>query len=210
MKIKVCGMRDALNIRAIEALGIDMMGFICWPKSCRNVTERPSYLPQCERVGVFVNPTIEYVEQMVHMFQLSRIQLHGHESKIFCREVHQRTKLPITKAIQVANEQDMDNWREYASEAAIDLLLFDTKCHTAGGSGEQFDWRLLQMYDGHKPFMLAGGIGPGCESQVLAFHHPKCIGIDLNSRFETTPALKDVSKLQTFINNIKAKSQDAI
>ena len=207
MKIKVCGMRDAQNIRAVEALGIDMMGFICWPKSSRNVTERPFYLPQCQRVGVFVDPTVEYVEQKVQMLQLDRIQLHGHESQNFCREVHQHTGLPITKAISVADELDLENWHEYAWEKAVDLFLFDTKCPTAGGSGTQFDWQMLQLYDGHKPFLLAGGIGPGCEEQVLAFRHPKCIGIDLNSRFETSPALKDTVKLQTFINNIKVNSK---
>ena len=82
-------------------------------------------------------------------------------------------------------------------------FLFDTKCKTVGGSGEQFDWQVLEQYDGETPFLLSGGIGPDDAERVKSFHHPQCIGIDLNSKFEIEPALKDVEKLKEFLGKIK-------
>ena len=92
-------------------------------------------------------------------------------------------------------------YKEYVG--AVDYFLFDTKCKTVGGSGQQFDWQVLDEYDGDVPFLLSGGIGPEDVSRVRSFRHPKCVGIDLNSRFETEPGVKDVEKLRKFLNEIK-------
>ena len=86
---------------------------------------------------------------------------------------------------------------------AVDYFLFDTKCKTVGGSGQQFDWQVLDEYDGDVPFLLSGGIGPEDASRILSFHHPRCVGIDLNSRFEIEPGLKDVEKLKEFLLKVK-------
>ena len=201
MIIKVCGMRDAENIRAVEQAGPDWMGFICWAKSSRHVSEKPAYLPQCTRVGVFVDADIEYVLQMVQTLGLNRIQLHGHESVEYCKEIIQSTQLPITKTISVLTAEDIRKAKLY--EGIADYILFDTKCKCVGGSGEQFDWDILQAYDGKTPFILAGGIGPGDEVRVKAFRHPRFAGIDLNSRFEISPALKDSTLLNKFISKIR-------
>ena len=80
-------MRDGENIRAVERLDIDMMGFICWERSLRYVSEVPAYLPQCERVGVFVNPTLDEIQKRMETFDFSYIQLHGSESAEFCQAV---------------------------------------------------------------------------------------------------------------------------
>lgn len=197
-------MRDGDNIREVESLHPDMMGFICWESSKRAVHEVPSYLPQCERVGVFVNPSIKYVVEMVDKLKLNRIQLHGYESQMFCRQVHEATGLPITKAISVADEVDLERYHEYAWEPSVDLFLFDTKSPSVGGSGENFDWDVLYRYMGHKPFLLAGGIGPHNIDKIQNFSHPKMLGIDLNSCFETAPGMKNVSQLKTFIERIKS------
>ena len=194
-------MRDPENIRAVEEMiHPDMMGFIFWKGSKRYVSEVPSYLPKCTRVGVFVNPTEEEVLQKVTGFGLNAIQLHGQETPDFCQQIKSKTGLPIIKAISIG-ESDSSLFTLHSSlyEGIADFFLFDTKCKCVGGSGEQFDWDILQHYKGNTPFLLSGGIGPGDEEKVKRWHHPECIGIDLNSRFETAPALKDAEALVKFM-----------
>lgn len=195
-------MRQGENIAQVEALGVDMMGFIFWPKSKRHVERCPSYLPACQRVGVFVDASVDYIQQCVHEVGLQRLQLHGSESPAFCEEIHRLTGLPITKAISVRSEQDILSHTAYDSLPCVDLYLFDTKCTCRGGSGQQFDWDVLQHYKGGKPFFLAGGIGPSDVTRIRSFSHPRLAGIDLNSRFETAPALKDIHQLKTFITSL--------
>ena len=195
-------MREAHNIREVEALKPTMMGFICWEGSSRNIREIPTYLPSCIRVGVFVNPLVGYVRNMARQLRLNRIQLHGDESPKLCQQIIRATGLPIMKAISVETPDDIYKYRPYVG--IIDLFLFDTKCKTVGGSGKQFDWEVLQHYDGDTPFLLAGGISPGDERRVLEFRHPRFIGIDVNSRFEVSPGMKDVEALREFVNKIRA------
>lgn len=199
--IKVCGMRDASNIRAVEATGPDLMGFICWPGSKRYVSAKPDYLPACKRVGVFVDPTVTQVLEAREMLGLDYIQLHGHESLSVCQSLSKATGLRIIKAISVLTTKDVQRARDY--EGTAHLLLFDTKCPCVGGSGRQFDWDVLKTYEGSTPFLLSGGIGPEDVQRVRSWHHPQCIGLDLNSRFELSPALKDSHLLSEFIRNIK-------
>ncbi|MCD8296375.1 MAG: phosphoribosylanthranilate isomerase [Prevotella sp.] len=203
MIIKVCGMSDGQNIREVESLRPDMMGFICWEKSKRNVSVKPSYLPEVCRVGVFVDPTIEEIVEKARMLGLNRIQLHGSEPPEMCDTVYQATGLPITKVFSVNDKTDIEKYHDYEDLTSVDLFLFDTKCKTVGGSGEQFNWDVLRCYDGKRPFLLAGGIGPGDEQRVLSFSHPRFAGIDLNSRFETAPGIKDSKQLDKFINTIR-------
>ena len=203
--IKVCGMRDAENIRKVEALGIDMMGFIFYPKSSRYVSERPAYLPQkCKRVGVFVDATIDDIRQHIADYGLDVIQLHGHESPELIRELRSQVsdfRLQVIKAFNIATRDDFSQAKPYAG--LVDYFLFDTKGPSVGGNGEKFDWSVLSSYKGHTPFLLSGGIGPDDAGRVKAFHHEKCIGIDVNSCFESSPAVKDIEKLRRFINEVK-------
>jgi phosphoribosylanthranilate isomerase len=202
--IKVCGMRDAENIREVEALGIDLMGFIFWPKSSRYVSERPAYLPtKCKRVGVFVDEDIKQVKRIAEEYALDYIQLHGHESPAYCAQLQ---GLKLIKAISVSSREDIMTYKSY--EGLVDYFLFDTKCPSVGGSGQQFDWTVLADYVGKTPFLLSGGIGPDDAErlrQVFAsggFPARKCAGIDLNSRFELAPGLKDINKLKSFIESL--------
>lgn len=197
--IKVCGMRDADNIRAVEALGVDWMGFIFHPASPRFVDSVPAYLPQkAKRVGVFVNAELDYVRRMVDTFGLDIVQLHGSESPAYLAAL---SDLTIIKAINIATAADFQKTEAYSGLA--DYFLFDTKAKLAGGNGTQFDWDLLQDYSWQTPFLLSGGIGPDDAMRLRDFHHPRLAGIDLNSRFELSPALKDTTKLQQFIDNFK-------
>ena len=199
-------MRDADNIREVEALGIDYMGFIFWPKSSRYVSEMPAYLPtKCKRVGVFVDASIGDVMTIAEQYQLDLIQLHGQESSSYITQLRPHlsllnSKISIIKALNIATTADLANAKQY--EGIVDYLLFDTKGKSVGGNGEKFDWSVLSAYTGTTPFLLSGGIGPDDAERVKAFNHPKCIGIDLNSKFELSPALKDVNKLQEFIKEL--------
>lgn len=202
--IKVCGMRDAENIRDLEEQAKpDMMGFICWEHSPRFVSEVPSYLPKCPRVGVFVNPTLEYVLERSKAFGLSHIQLHGNELPDFCQKVRLKTGLKIIKAFSI-DKLSMVNCQWSIYEGIADLFLFDTKCTSVGGSGQQFDWDILQNYKGETPFLLSGGIGPEDAERLNRWHHPKCIGIDINSRFEIAPGIKDVGAITKFTSKLKS------
>lgn len=202
--IKVCGMRDAENIRALEEQAKpDLMGFICWERSPRFVSEVPSYLPKCPRVGVFVNSTLDYVLELSKTFGFSYIQLHGNESPDFCQEVRQKTGLKIIKAISI-DKLSIVNCELSIYEGIADYFLFDTKGKSVGGNGEQFDWNVLESYDGDTPFLLSGGIGPEDAERLKHWHHPQCIGIDINSRFETTPGIKDVAAITKFASMLRS------
>lgn len=210
MLIKVCGMREADNIRKVARLGVDFMGFIFYSKSPRCVSvpvDRNPSEGKIQRVGVFVNAGEAMICKKVEEYGLDAIQLHGNETLSDCRSL--RRSLPssmrIIKAISVTGAEDMGRCKEYVE--AVDFFLFDTKCKTMGGSGEQFDWSVLDAYDGKVPFLLSGGIGPGDVERVMSFRHPCCVGIDLNSRFEIEPGLKDVGRLRTFIEQIRQRRQ---
>ena len=191
-------MRDADNIREVEMLGIDMMGFIFWPKSSRCVSQRPDYLPKhVKRVGVFVDEDPEQVKQLAADYVLDYIQLHGQESPAY---IFQLGGLHIIKAFNIATVEDLQQTQPY--EGLVDYFLFDTKGKSVGGNGEKFNWDVLDAYQGSTHFLLSGGIGPDDVANVKAFHHPKCIGIDLNSRFEVTPGLKDINKLKRFLEQL--------
>jgi phosphoribosylanthranilate isomerase len=191
---KVNGQLSIVNCQ----LSINWMGFIFWPKSSRYVSQRPAYLPtQCKRVGVFVDEEIQSVRRIADEYALDYIQLHGNESSEYCAQLQ---GLHLIKAISVSSRNDIATYKTY--EGLVEYFLFDTKCPSVGGSGQQFDWSVLSAYDGSTPFLLSGGIGPDDAERIKSFHHPQCIGIDLNSRFELAPGLKDVIKLQAFIKEL--------
>ncbi len=211
-------MRDADNIRDISALGVDMIGLIFYPPSPRYVQQFssgagiiPDYAPDMGktplRVGVFVDDMPQNIVTRVYNYKLDYIQLHGNEPRETLENLRAtidpdiKPKIKIIKVISVSSAEDIKKYKEYVG--AADLFLFDTKCKTVGGSGEQFDWQVLQAYDGDVPFLLSGGIGPDDAERIKNFHHPKCIGIDLNSKFEIEPALKDVEKLKQFLVKVK-------
>ena len=219
MIVKVCGMREGENIRQVAELGVNWIGMIFWDKSPRNVTMIPTYagiIPdrgsdigsfKAKRVGVFVDEMPQNIITRVVNYKLDLVQLHGHETPTLIRNLRRtldpdiRPGVQFIKAISVGGCNDIAAYKDY--EDCVDYFLFDTKCPTVGGSGSQFDWSVLEAYDGDVPFLLSGGIGPDDAERVRNFHHPKCIGIDLNSRFETEPGLKDITKLKQFLEQLK-------
>lgn len=198
-------MREPKNIEQVAQLGVDMMGFIFYPKSPRYVSyvlARSDADRKVCRVGVFVNDSIPEILDKIHSFSLNAVQMHGNESRELCEQLREANRdIKIIKAISVSNAGDIQKYKEYVG--AVDYFLFDTKCKTVGGSGQQFDWQILDEYDGDVPFLLSGGIGPEDAFRIRTFHHSQCVGIDLNSRFEIEPGVKDVEKLNKFLNEIK-------
>ena len=192
-------MREAENIREVEALGVDLMGFIFWPKSSRYVSERPDYLPtKCKRVGVFVDENIAQVKAIANEYSLDYIQLHGKENTDYVKTLE---GYHLIKAFNIATPEDFEACK--AHEGLVDFFLFDTKGKSVGGNGEKFDWSILSAYQGNTPFLLSGGIGPDDAASVRAIHHPKFAGVDFNSRFELEPALKNVAKMKDFLEGLK-------
>ncbi len=198
--IKVCGMREAQNIKEVEQLGADMIGFIFYPKSPRYVYEIPEYLPtHANRIGIFVNESKKTVLTMVDRFGLDYVQLHGEESPEYCRSLKQ-SDIKLIKAFSIQREKDLYPSKAY--EEICDYFLFDTKCQQYGGSGNQFDWSLLKAYSGETPFLLSGGINLYSSKALKEFSHPKLAGYDLNSRFEFAPGKKDTERLREFLQQI--------
>jgi len=205
MIIKVCGMRDAKNIQEVDEIeAVNWMGFIFFPRSSRDVgVEVPSYMPEnTKRVGVFVNEYQGNIQLRLRDYNFDLVQLHGDETPEYCVELRKfiPENVQIIKMIQIAEHEDIKKASEY--EDAVDYFLFETKCSCYGGSGKQFDWSILSQYKGKKPFILTGGIGPDDAEKVKAFQHPMFAGIDLNSKFESAPAMKDVEAIKKFIKQL--------
>lgn len=224
--IKVCGMRHPDNIRAVSQLPIDYMGLIFYPKSSRYVGMASSgtgLLPDIadkaiiglgnitvssyiNKVGVFVNASAQDIIAHVVNFRLDAIQLHDSEIPTFIRNLKATLipdicpKIKIFKAISIASAEDFGKCSQY--EGVVNMFVFDTKCAGHGGSGRQFDWSVLDSYKGNTPFLLSGGIGFEDAERIKNIRHPKLAGLDLNSRFELEPGLKDVELLKAFINKI--------
>ncbi len=219
-------MREPENIRAVEELGVDMIGFIFVPQSKRyvrmissNAGIIPDYAGEGQndtsaadnktplRVGVFVDDMPQNIITRIYNYHLDYVQLHGDESAVMIDNLRRSVDpdihkgLKIIKAISMASENDVKRWREYEGHA--DMLLFDTKGDEAGGNGRHFDWSLLDAYDGNIPFLLSGGIDINDAVEIRKIKHPMFAGVDINSRFETEPAVKDVDKIRKFIRLLK-------
>ncbi|MDR1502104.1 MAG: phosphoribosylanthranilate isomerase [Prevotella sp.] len=204
MKIKVCGMKYPGNIRDLSKLPVSYMGMIFYDKSPRfadgltfdDVNILPSYI---QRVGVFVNADIDFIMEKVNKYNLGLVQLHGSESAGFCKELDET--IPVIKAFNVSDVSDFGQTKAY--EDACSYFLFDTKTPQHGGSGLKFDWQILDAYTGKRNFFLSGGISAGDTESIKKIQHPKFYGIDLNSKFETEPGLKDITRLQQFIKTLE-------
>jgi phosphoribosylanthranilate isomerase len=206
LKIKVCGMRDPENISGVVAALPDYLGFIFYPKSKRFVGFEPSpevlsNVPDTvKKVGVFVDETPEKVLEIYQNWRLNVVQLHGSETPGYCRQI-QDLGVTVFKGFPVDDQFDFEMLNAYSG--VCDFFLFDTKGRLPGGTGEKFNWQLLRNYKGDVPFFLSGGIGPEDLEAVLKFRHPTLFGIDINSGFEISPALKDVEKVKKFVKGIR-------
>ncbi len=199
MMIKVCGLTDNESSHQIAALNaVDFLGFIFY-KNSKRFTEKTIDSQQKYKVGVFVNEESAKIIDLVSEHQLTHIQLHGNETADFCKNL--LTNAVKLKAFGIATRDDFDATKSF--ENSVDYFLFDTKTSDHGGSGKQFDWTILDAYTGETPFFLSGGIGPESIEEIKQIKHPKLVGIDINSRFEIEPSVKDFNRIKSFVEEMK-------
>lgn len=199
IRLKVCGMREPGNIREVARLKPDYMGFIFYKKSPRNVK---SEIPECDsaassfkRVGVFVNEDADRILDIGKNYKLDIIQLHGEETVTTCEKI-KNAGLGVIKVFRIDNEFDFKELKPYVE--TVDYFLFDTKGKYYGGNSISFDWSILENYDLDTPFFLSGGIDEGDIQAIRKLNHPKLYAVDINSRFEINPGLKNKEKIKRF------------
>ncbi|MBL7471620.1 phosphoribosylanthranilate isomerase [Robertkochia sediminum] len=207
MKLKVCGMKDQENMKALASLHPDMMGLIFYEKSPRYFNGvLPEFEKAPELTGVFVNTPVMEIVEKTKQYGLKYIQLHGEESPDYCRQLKQQLanegiSCPLIKAFAISEASDLEGLPPYV--AYVDIFLFDSKGKYRGGNGTAFNWDLLSAYTLDVPYLLSGGIGPEDAEKLREFTNSKeavrCIGIDVNSKFETAPGQKDIALLRSFI-----------
>ena len=203
--VKVCGMRDAVALAEVAALGPDFLGFIFAPKSPRFVGEAlaPELVralpPSIWKVGVFVNETTENMLAIAKRFGLAAVQLHGQETSAQCEELSEAGLL-VMKAFSVGQAVDFAALLPYVPYC--DFFLFDTKGAAPGGNGAIFDWNLLSGYNLPVPYFLAGGLGLEHAAELAVLRLPGLVGVDLNSGFETAPGVKDAGRLAQMLTQL--------
>ncbi len=207
MEIKVCGMREPENIRSlISEVKPDWMGLIFYPKSPRVVSDENAAeikgVP-VKKAGVFVNGHEDEILRKAERFGLSAIQLHGKESPDFLQKLSEKTDCELWKVISVGERIDWKSLEGYLP--VVDKFLFDTATATHGGSGRKFDWSVLESYPFDRGFLLSGGLDEESATEVLALAQkiPQLEGVDLNSRFEDEPGLKNIQMLKSFKEKIR-------
>ena len=211
LKVKVCGMLNAYNVTELVKLNPDYIGFIFYPGSKRFIgpvvpKEIMNSIPGSTRkTGVFVDEPILSLIENFRINNLDLVQLHGNELPEYCENL-QRLGIPVIKAFSISPHFDFQSIGIY--EQFCEYFLFDTASILRGGSGLKFDWEILSDYHGNTPFFLSGGIQPGDSAKIISLNHPKLIAVDLNSGFEVEPGIKDISRLKTFIEDLR--SIDAI
>jgi len=206
IKLKVCGMRNAANIGELVKARPDYIGFIFYKKSPRYAgdelkPESAGLVPEnIKKIGVFVNEDVQTVIETARKYGLEGVQLHGNESPEECRQVAAAGFLAI-KALQIEPGFDFNLAKEY--ERDVDYFLFDTKSSGFGGSGVAFDWNILEQYDLDVPFFLSGGVEESMADEINRLTHSRLYGIDINSRFETSPGIKDIRKIRAFKEKLR-------
>ncbi|WP_069790758.1 phosphoribosylanthranilate isomerase [Cyanobacterium sp. IPPAS B-1200] len=208
MRIKICGLTNVEEARAIASMGVDTIGFICVqespryisPSSIRAIVEKLP--PQVSTIGVFVNAPLSEIIKIVEDAKLTGVQLHGEEDTAFCQQL--REKLPdieIIKAIRYKNPQSQQEAEEYIP--VVDTLLIDTyQKGIHGGTGKTFNWQELRDYRPSRPWLVAGGVSP--DNVITAFNTLQCDGIDLSSKVEISPGKKDLEKIRQLIVSLES------
>ena len=204
MKLKVCGLTQEHNIKDIVLLQPDYIGLIFYDKSKRYVKRDAalckyiSTVSDVKKVGVFVNSSYDEIVETIEQYQLDLIQLHGNESAMFCQRLNQL--VPVIKSFGVSTLFDFDVLSLYNNSCRY--FLFDTYSTEYGGSGKQFDWRVLDSINIEKDFFLSGGIGPDDIETIKRLANSSLIGIDINSRVEVSPGIKNVEQVKKISDEI--------
>jgi phosphoribosylanthranilate isomerase len=208
MNIKVCGITEMKQLQQLDGLEIDFAGLIFYKESPRYIGDKISKKElkkadlDTKKVGVFVNPTMIEVLDAIDEYGLDVVQLHGDESPEMCDDLS--SEVEVIKVFSIKdNKEDIDKMvADY--DAVCDYYLFDkTTDYSIGGTGQQFDWSILAKAKIEKPFFLSGGIGVEDAAKIKAFKHPDFFGVDINSRFEKSPGVKDMGMVLQFRQSMK-------
>jgi phosphoribosylanthranilate isomerase len=220
MKVKVCGITSLEQLYELPELGVDYAGFIFYPPSPRHVLKSGLTGPDVKKakiklykVGVFVDASYEEIMKSIEEFGLDMVQLHGRETPYECQKIV--ANIDVIKAFRFS-ENDHVVWTIKDYYADTDIFLFDTGVPVSkaerenktlyGGTGRKFNWNRLKDLEVHKPFFLSGGIEPTDAQTVKEFMKDSVakdmIAVDINSRFETKPGVKDMEKVKSFIEEL--------
>jgi phosphoribosylanthranilate isomerase len=199
MIVKVCGLKLEHQIEKLDQVrSINWLGFIFYRGSKRFVKSINGTVKSAKKVGVFVNEEVENIFTISEINQLDIIQLHGDESPELCMEL--KANFTIIKAFGIDEQFDFNQLTDY--ENKVDYFLFDTKTKGYGGSGNVFNWSILEEYKLNVPFLLSGGISVESIDAIKNFRHKSFIGIDLNSGFENEPGNKNIELVKTFLKQL--------
>ena len=207
MKIKVCGLTDPGNALAVAETEPDYIGFIFYKDSIRFIGEEPdprlfNCVPRgAKKVGVFVDEKINKILASSVTAGLEIVQLHGNENDKLCSEL-KSSGLVVIKSFNIGRDFRFETLINYLP--VCDYFLFDTKSEIHGGSGKKFNWSKLEEYTFDRPFFLSGGIGPDDSGEIEKISNSALYAVDINSRFETVPGIKDASLVKRFINELKS------
>jgi phosphoribosylanthranilate isomerase len=224
LKIKICGLTRPRNVEEVSALDPDFAGYIFYPGSVRYVGDQPDpalfRIPgeATARVGVFVDASTSRVRMLFEKCLLDLVQLHGSESPAYCRELVD-AGIPVIKVVHAGDPEIAQRIAEGAQgekggagfmdpySGVVHYLLFDSGKSGSGGTGQSFDWNLFSELRIPFPFLLGGGIGPEDAPRIGALNHASLFGVDLNSRFERSPGIKDTGLLGPFIKELRHATQ---
>ncbi len=208
MKIKICGIKYKDNLKEILELNPDYLGFIFYKKSKRYMRNTILKMDieniSHKKVGVFVNSSIREIQNIVNEFRLDAIQLHGSETPETCHYFKSK-KVEVIKAFSVGDGFNFNSTKKYQDHC--DYFLFDTKGKNKGGNGVAFDWSLLNKYNQHIPFFISGGIGLDNINEIKGLGKFNLYGVDLNSKMEDSPGIKNIAKLKKAIAILKTFTQ---
>ena len=206
MNIKVCGITQLKQLQQLEGLNIDFAGLIFYKDSPRYMADKIDKEAlknsdfDLKKVGVFVNPEMIDVLDAIDEYGLDVVQLHGNESAEMCDDLS--GEVEVIKAFSVDAKSNIDEMiAEY--DAVCDYYLFDTTGKDPGGNGEKFDWKILTKAKIEKPFFISGGISVDDIAALKKFKHPDFFGVDVNSRFEKEPGVKDMALVLQFKQGLK-------
>jgi phosphoribosylanthranilate isomerase len=206
IRVKVCGMNNPGNVKEISELRPDIMGFVFFAGSPRYVGSEPemelfsSVPPGIKKAGVFYNEDYHKILDLSILTGLDMIQLHGNESSTACLQI-KSSGLSVVKAFSIDTDFHFESLNRYMP--SCDYFLFDTKSEKPGGSGKKFAWKKLEEFNLDKPFFLSGGISPDDAAEIKSICNRGLFAVDINSRFETLPGIKDAVRVKTFINELK-------
>ena len=216
MNIKVCGITTMKQLQQLDGLEIDFAGLNFYKGSPRYVGDKISSEQikeadfDIKKVGVFVDSSYDDIIAAIEDYNLDVVQLHGNENPSLCEQLSDEKE--VIKVFRIGGDDNIDAMvKDY--DDVCDYYLFDTapqpvtkgreELASYGGSGKQFEWNILLKAKIEKPFFLSGGIGPDDATKIKSFQHPDFFAIDINSKFETTPGVKDMGKLLKFIKELK-------